>query len=259
MDRMTLCARPRDPAETGGVGTEQDAETHGHVLHLPSPRAFVRHALPSLIESTIGPAALFYIVLVTSGFRGAIIAALAWSYLATFRRILRRQRVPGMLLISLALVSLRSFVAFATGSAFLYFIQPTMGTFLVALVFLVTAVAGRPLVERLAHDFCPMDPELMQRDFLRRFFLRVSWLWAVVLTTNAAFVLALLLRTSLRAFVVERTVVSSVLMVGGVVLSVLWFVRFMRQHGIAVRFSSALHLAHIPVTSGPVAVEAPTH
>jgi hypothetical protein len=223
----------------------------GHVLHLPAPRAFVRHALPSLIESTLGPAALFYVVLVTVGFRGALIAALAWSFLAATRRVIRRQRVPGMLLLGLALVSLRTAIAYATGSAFIYFVQPTAATFLVAVVFLVTAVAGRPFVQRLAHDFCPFDPELMKHDFLHRFFLRISLLWAAVLTTNAGFVMFLLLRTSLRAFVIERTVVSSVLTVGGVVVSVVWFVRAMRNHGIAVRFGSALHLAHVPATDGP--------
>ena len=233
-------------AAAGGEAEAEQADGTGHhtldVLHLPSPRAFLRHALPSLVESTIGPGAIFYLVLVTAGFKGALIAALGWSYLAAFRRVLRREPVPGMLLLGLVLVSMRTAIAFATGSAFIYFIQPTMGTFLVAMIFLVTAVAGRPLIERLAHDFCPLDPELMKSAFLRRFFLRVSLLWAVVLTTNAAFVLMLLLKSSLRAFVIERTVASSVLTVGGIVLSVLWFVRSMRKHGIAVRFSSALHL-----------------
>lgn len=227
----------------------EGANNH-HVLHLPSPRAFLRHALPSLIESTIGPAVLFYLVLVTAGFRGALIAAVAWSYLAAGRRVLRRQPIPGMLLIGLVLLSMRTLVAFITGSAFLYFVQPTAGTFLVAVVFLITAVAGRPLVARLAHDFCPLDPDLLKSDHLRRFFLRVSYLWAVVLTTNAGFVLYLLLRSSLRAFVIERTVASGVLVVGGVVLSVLWFVRSMGRHGIAVRFSGA-QLAPVPADSGP--------
>src|SRR5579863_8150873 len=100
---MTI-SRPRPTAEGTGAGGEQHdgaSALGGHVLHLPSPRAFVRHALPSLIESTIGPAVLFYIVLVTSGFRGAIIGALAWSYLAAARRLVRRQPVPGMLLLGL--------------------------------------------------------------------------------------------------------------------------------------------------------------
>lgn len=249
--------RPRTWREVDGAGDDdgEGAGGGGHTLHLPSPRAFVRHALPSLIESTIGPAALFYLVLVTAGFRGAVLAALGWSYLAAARRLARREKVPGMLLLGLVLVSLRAFTAFASGSAFLYFIQPTAGTFLVGVIFLVTAVAGKPLVERLAHDFCPLDPELMKRAFLRQFFLRVSWLWAVVLTTNAVFVLMLLLKTSLQAFVIERTVVSTVLTAGGIVLSVLWFVRAMRQHGIVVRFNSALHqMAH---AAAPALVTAP--
>ncbi|HMK63097.1 MAG TPA: VC0807 family protein [Acidimicrobiales bacterium] len=251
---MTLVARTTADGEGAGLAPE-DTNEHRHILHLPSPRAFIRHALPSLVESTIGPAALFYIVLVTAGFRGALIAALAWSYLAAGRRLFRRQRIPGMLLIGLLLLSVRTAVALATGSAFVYFIQPTAATFGVALVFLVTAVARRPLVERLAHDFCPFDPDLTKSDVLRRFFLRVSFLWAVVLSVNSGFVLFLLLRSSLQAFVIERTVASSVLTVGGVVLSVLWFVRVMGRHGIAVRFSNAL-LAHIPLESGPSLVSA---
>ena len=257
MDAMTD-TRPRTWREVDGAGVDDgEGESGGNsTLHLPSPRAFVRHALPSLIESTIGPAALFYIVLLAAGFHGAVIAALVWSYLAAGRRLYRRERLPGLLLLGIVLVSLRTFSAFATGSAFIYFIQPTAGTFLVGIIFLVTAVAGRPLVERLAHDFCPLDPELMKRAFLRKFFLRISWLWAVVLTTNAVFVLMLLLRTSLQAFVVERTVVSTVLTAGGIVLSVMWFVRAMRQHGIVVRFGGALqHLAHAAAPAlVPVAV-----
>ena len=241
---------PRTWREVDGAGvTDGDGGPGGaSTFHLPSPRAVVRHALPGLIESTIGPGVLFYLVLVTAGFRGAVLAALGWSYLAAARRLYRRERLSGLLLLGIVLVSIRTVIAFASGSAFLYFIQPTAGTFLVGIIFLATAVAGRPLVERLAHDFCPLDPELMKRSFLRKFFLRLSWLWAVVLTTNATFVLMLLLKSSVQAFVVEKTVVSFVLTTGGVVLSVVWFIRAMRQHGFVVRFSGALqHMAHAAV------------
>jgi hypothetical protein len=73
--------------------------------------------------------------------------------------------------------------------------------------------------------------------------MRVSLLWALVLLTNAAFVLWLLLESSLRAFVIERSVVSAVLTIGGVVLSTLWFLRTMRGQGIAVHWSSGLRVA----------------
>jgi hypothetical protein len=178
------------------------------------------------------------VVLVLAGFRGAILAALGWSYLAMARRIVRRQRVPGLLILGIVLVSLRTIISFVTGSAFLYFVQPTAGTFLVAVLFLGSVLAGRPLAQHLAHDFLPLDPALVARPYVRKFFMRISLLWALVLLTNASFVLWLLLESSLRAFVIERSVVSAVLTIGGVVLSTLWFLRTMRGQGIAVHWSN---------------------
>jgi uncharacterized membrane protein len=228
---------------------------------LPSPRQFARHALPSVLESTIAPGVLFYVVLLVAGFKGALIAALAWSYLAAGRRALRRERLPALLWLGIVLLTARSAIAFATGSAFLYFVQPMVGTAVVAVLFAASAVAGRPLVERLAHDFCPLDPELMARPFVRRFFLRLSVLWSIVLLTNAGFVLWLLLETSVRAFVVEKTVVSWTLTAGGIALSTLWFRRIMRGQGIAVRFSGRRAAAHpavvpavVPLSTAPVVV-----
>jgi hypothetical protein len=211
-------------------------------------RAVARHALPALVESTIGPGVLFYVVLVLAGFRGALIAALAWSLLAALRRVARRERLPAILVLGLFLLTARTAVAYATGSAFLYFVQPTASTFLVAVLFVVSVVARRPLAERLAHDFCPLDPDMLVRPIVRRFFLRVSLLWGVVLATQAGFVLWLLFVSSLRAFVVERQLVSSVLTAAGVIVSVVWFVRAMRREGLAVRFTGALAPSAVPRT-----------
>jgi uncharacterized membrane protein len=221
------------------------------VLHLPSVKHLASHALPTLVESSLGPAVLFYVMLSLVGFRGALIAALVWSYAAAGRRILRRERIPALLALGLGLLTARSIIAFFTKSAFLYFAQPTAGTIFVALLFFGTAIAGRPLVERLAHDFCPLDEALTAQPLVRRFFLRVSYLWAVVLLVNSGFVLWLLVASSLHAFVIERTLVTWVLMGGGIVFSTVWFVRTMRRGGITVKFGAA----HTPQTA--VAIEAP--
>jgi len=219
------------------------------VLHLPSPRDFVRHALPNLIESTIGPGAVFYIVLLTAGFRGAIIAALVWSYLACARRIIRREPVSGLLMLGVVLVTLRTIISFVTGSSFVYFAQPTLGTFLVALLFFGSVLVRKPLAQKLAHDFCPLDPEVMSRPFIRKFFLRISLLWCAVLAVNSGFVMWLLVASSLKAFVLERTVVSIVLTGGGIALSTLWFMRVMRRAGVTVRWSRALQPVPSEATS----------
>ncbi|MGH9030177.1 MAG: VC0807 family protein, partial [Acidimicrobiales bacterium] len=148
---------------------------------------------------------------------------------------------PGLLMLGITLVTLRTVVSFVSGSSFIYFAQPTLGTALVAVLFLVSVFCGRPLAERLAHDFCPLDPEMMSRPFLRKVFLRISLLWCVVLTVNAGFVMWLLVASSLKAFVLEKMLVSTVLTVGGILLSTFWFLRAMRGAGIAVRWSRALH------------------
>ena len=247
--RITFSSGAGPDAAHDTSGTGEDGGHEG-ILHLPSWRAMLRHALPSLIESTIGPGLLFYVVLLTSGFRGAVIAALVWSVLAALRRVVRRERLPAILVLSLGLLVMRTVVAYATGSAFLYFIQPTASTFLVAALFLVSVVFRRPLAERFAHDFCPLDPDVLVRPFVRRFFLRVSLLWGVVLATQAGFVLWLLFVSSLRAFVVERQVVSGVLTAIGVAVSVVWFIRVMRRAGVSVRFTRA---SVRPVVSHPSA------
>ena len=186
------------------------------------------------------PGALFYVVLVLAGFRGALLAALAWTFLALGHRLVRRKEVPAVLVLSVVLVTARTVVAYATGSAFLYFVQPTASTFLVAVLFLVTAVARRPIIERLARDFCPLDPEMFTRPFVRRFFLRLSLLWFVVLATQAGFVMWLLLESSVRTFVLERSLVSAVLTAAGITLSTVWFLRVMRSAGLTVLFHGAV-------------------
>jgi intracellular septation protein A len=223
------------------VATEQEAkadETDSQVLHLPSIGAFARHALPSVIEGAVGPAVVFYTMFTLSGFRGALIAAVIWSGLAACRRLARRERVPALVLLGLVLLAARTLIAYATGSAFVYFLQPTIGTFLVAMLFAGTAIARRPIIERLARDFCPLDVDLMAKPHVRRFFLRLSVLWCAVMTTNAALVLGLLLESSLKAFIIERTFVSYGLTVGGIVVSTAWFVSVMKRAGVTVRFGS---------------------
>src|SRR5947209_4182996 len=66
---------------------DQPLPLAANTIHLPAPRAFVRHALPGLLESTVGPVALFYVMLSVLGMRGALFATLGFSYLALGRRV----------------------------------------------------------------------------------------------------------------------------------------------------------------------------
>jgi hypothetical protein len=214
---------------------------------MPAPRAALRHAVPVVLEAIIAPLGLFYLVLMLWGFRGALIAALAWSFLALGRRLRRGERVSMLLLLGTLLLTLRTAVSFITGSAFIYFAQPTAGTIVIAFVLFGSALVRRPFTQRFAGDFCPIDPEILARPLVHRFFVRISVLWATVLLLNAGFVLWLLVTSSLHAFVLERAAVTYSMTVLAIYLSIRQFVVMMRGDGITVQWGSKVEAALLTV------------
>ena len=210
----------------------------GGILRMPAPRTALRHAVPVVLEAVVIPLALFYSVLLLWGFRGALIAALGWSFVALGRRLYRGERASMLLMLGTMLLTVRTAVSFITGSAFLYFAQPTAGTIVIALVLFGSAIIGRPFTQRFAGDFCPMDPDLLARPLVQRFFVRISVLWATVLLLNAGFVLWLLVTSSLHAFVLERAAVTYTLTACAIYLSIRQFVRMMRGDGITVQWGA---------------------
>jgi hypothetical protein len=184
-----------------------------------------RHSTPRLIESTIIPLGLFYGFLHLAGLWGALIAGLGWSYAAVTRRLLQGDKVPGVLILATAGITVRTAVAAASGSFFLYFLQPSLWTVAVAGAFLLSVPAGRPLAELLAADFCPLPPALLARPDIKRIFVRITLLWGFVNLANAALTIWLLETTPMVTYVAARTVVSWVVTGLGFSLSVLWFKR----------------------------------
>jgi hypothetical protein len=214
---------------------------------MPAPRSALRHAVPVVLEAVVIPLCLFYSALLLWGFRGALIAALAWSFLALGRRVHRGERVSMMLMLGTLLLTLRTTVSFITGSAFLYFAQPMAGTVVIALVLFGSAFIRRPFTQRFAGDFCPMDPELLARPLVHRFFVRISVLWATVLLLNAGFVLWLLVTSSVHAFVLERAAVTYSLTAVAIYLSIRQFVVMMRSDGITVQWGAIAEPASFTV------------
>src|SRR3954462_13081953 len=149
-------------------------------VEIPRLRTMARHALPHLIEATIVPLILFYAFLWTAGVWGALVAALVWSYMAIIRRAVTGQRITGVLVLGTLGITARTIAAFASGSTFIYFLQPSLTTVAIAGAFLLSVPAGRPLAERLAHDFVPLDPAIMRLPSVKKVFVRITLLWAFV-------------------------------------------------------------------------------
>jgi hypothetical protein len=206
------------------------------VFEIPHLRVVARHSLPHLFEATFVPLVVFYAAMWAFGVWGALAAALAWSYGAVVRRAITGRRIPGVLAIGSMLLTVRTVVAVVSGSTFIYFLQPTFGTVVVAGAFLLSVPAGRPLAERLAADFLPIPAELLARPYMRRFFMRISLLWAFVHLGNAAVTVWLLVSQPLATYVVAKTFVSLAASGTAIAASVVWFTLSMRGHGVRVRF-----------------------
>ncbi|MFA5882951.1 MAG: VC0807 family protein [Acidimicrobiia bacterium] len=197
-------------------------------LELPPLRVLARHALPRVIEGAVIPTLLFVTLLHFGGQAWAIGGALVWSGLVIGTRLAFGRRVPTIVFLGLGALGLRTTLALAAHSSFVYFLQPTVGTATVGIVFLASALAGKPVVLRLARDFCPLPDDVMAHGHLRRFFLGISVLWGVVQLLNAGITLWLLLSQSLGTFVVVRTTMANTLTVAAIAISVLWFRRITR-------------------------------
>jgi hypothetical protein len=235
LSSLVLTTRP------GGVGDPDH-------LDLPSPRAALRHAVPIVFEAVVCPLALFYLVLLEAGFRGSLIAALVYSYLALGRRLKRGERVSTLLFLGTLLLTLRTVVSFVVDSSFLYFAQMLAGTAAIALILVGSAIIRRPFTQRFANDFCPIDPKLLARPRVRRFFIRISLLWAIVLLINAGLVFWLLLSSSLSSFVLERAVVTYGLTALAIFLSITRFIAAVRRDGISVAWGEAPLRPAIPLS-----------
>ncbi len=202
--------------------------------HFEIPRlgTLARHALPNVVEGSLIPVGLFLVMLHVLGLWGAMVVGLGWSYTAVVRRVVSRRPVPGIMILGAVTLTARSGLAFATGSTFVYFLQPTLGTALVASAFLLSVPLGRPLAQRLAADFCPIPPHVMANAHVRRFFLQISLLWAFTGFLNASLALWLQFSQSVGTFVLAKSLSSAGLTVLAIVISVLWFKRSMTRAGV---------------------------
>ena len=191
----------------------------------------VRRSGPHLLEASLIPTALFYCGLVFVGLGAAFAAALLWTYAALGCRIVRRQPVPPLLILGVIGITVRTTVAFASGSSFLYFAQPIAGSLIMACVFLLSVVIGRPMVERLALEFWPLTPEMLERPAVSHLLRGLTFLWAGINLAIGATMLTLLLCLPLATFVAIKQLVSLSITGVGVAITIDRAVRTARREG----------------------------
>lgn len=213
--------------------------SRAQIIHLQALPGQLRQVLRHLFEVALAPVVLFYLLLTFTNLTGALLAALGWAFAAMARRVLTHSPIPSVLWLSTVLLVARTAIGYATGSVFLYFLQPTLQNFLIAFGLLVTVPLRRPLIARLADDFCAFPTALTSNLRVQRFFRRVSLLWALVFLANGVATLWVLARATLGNFLMVTTAGSFTLLGVAAVVSLLWFRRELRFEGIRLRFGPA--------------------
>ena len=185
--------------------------------------------------ANIVPGVLFYICLVTLNVWAALIAALAWCYGAMAWRMTTRRRRSMLLVLTVAGLSVRTVIAFASGSTYLYFLQPVLNNTVVALLFLLSLATARPVVARVAADFFPMTDDIAKRPRVERLFWNLTLLWGLVALGKASMTLWLLHSQSVVTFVVFKDTFFLTVTLLAVTVTVLASVRVARKEGLLHR------------------------
>jgi hypothetical protein len=217
--------------------------------------AVVKRSAPRLIEASLLPSALFYCCLVLVGLGAAYAAALLWLYAAVGSRLLRRRPVPPLLVLGAIGITIRTTVAVTSGSTFVYFAQPVLGSLVVGCVFLLSVAVGRPMAQALALDFWPLTPEMLAHPAVTRLLRRLTLLWAGVNFTVGAATFTLLTVLPLPAFVAVKQPVAWTITGAGIAITIDRSVRTARRAGFAAddRVTNASAPA-VPRGSAPAAL-----
>jgi hypothetical protein len=159
----------------------------------------------------------------------AMAAVLVWAYVAILRRVVRGSRIPAILVLATVGLTVRTLVGLVSGSTFAYFVQPIATTVALAAVFVGSVVIGRPVIARLAHDFCPLAPEVARRPAVLRLFGGLTLLWALVHIVTAALTFGLLTTMPVATFVALKTVACLAVTVSAIAVTILWALRVVRR------------------------------
>jgi hypothetical protein len=160
------------------VPTASDAEPPLTIV-FKHPRREILRALRLLAETVVIPTVLLGVLLHSVGLVPGLLAVIGWCAVVVAARFLLRHDLPGTLLLCTGMLCGRACLALVTSSAVVYLLQPVLGSILMAVIFLGSAVIGRPVTVRLARDFVRLPAELFARRGVHRVFTQVALLWGL--------------------------------------------------------------------------------
>jgi hypothetical protein len=194
--------------------------------------AVLRHFGASLLMANVIPSVLFYLCLVAGNVWMALIAALVWCYGSMAWRLSTKRRASGLLILSLVGLTAKTILALASGSTFVYFLQPAITDGAVAAMFLISLATARPIVARLAGDFYPMDADIASRPRIQRLFWHLTLFWALMCVVKSVATVWLLESFPLVTFVAAKEIMLLIVLVFGTGVTLALALRVAKSEGL---------------------------
>jgi hypothetical protein len=191
----------------------------------PLLMAVARRGLPGILEASLTPAAIFLLTNSFFGTRSAMLAVLIWGCASFTWRKTRGRTPPALVVLALCGLTVRTLVGVVSGSTFAYFAQPVATMIAIAGIFFFSVLLGRPLVARIAHDFCPIAPDVATRPAVIDLFAGLTVLWAGAQLLTAAATLGMLLSLDTTLFVVLKPIVSLSISAASIAVTIAWALR----------------------------------
>ena len=207
-------------------------------LELPRPIRLLRTIGWNAAESFGLPLGGYLLAAAFWGRNVGLWAMLAAIWITAVLRKLVTGSVPGLVMISLLVLTVQTTAAIATGNLWVFLLHFPLADLALCVLFARTARGHSPIAARLAAELIGLRTPPVHQLRLRPFFQHVTMLWAGIFLLLGACLGALLLTVPVAVYVPVWAATTVVLIAAGTGVSVLWLRSVLRRLSIGLRFTA---------------------
>jgi hypothetical protein len=206
-------------------------------LELPRPVQLLRTAGWNLAESFGLPTVGYALAAWLAGRDAGLWAMLAAIWVTAVIRKLATGSVPGLVMISLVVLTVQTVAAIVTGSLWIFLVHFPLANLGLCLLFARTARGHSPIAARLAAEVIGLRCPAIHQPRLHSFFQHVTVLWAGVFLLLAVSLGALLATVPVAIYVPVWAATTVTLIAIGIGASAMWLRSVLRRLSIGFRFT----------------------
>ena len=206
-------------------------------LELPRPTALLRTIGWNIAESFGLPTGGYALAAWLGGRDAGLWAMLGAIWLTAVIRKVVTGSVPGLVAISLIVLTVQTLAAIITGNLWIFLLHFPLANLALCVLFTKTARGHSPIAARLAAEVIGLRCPVVHQQRMHRFFQNVTLLWGGVFLLLAVSLGALLGAVPLTTYIPVWAVTTITLIALGIGVSTVWLRSVTRNLGIGFRFA----------------------